>query len=87
MVGVIAGYAVSRYFEDVEKKEEDLIQRTDTPSFGGNWKMYSLDGKMVTDKDLIGKNYIMYFGFTRCPDVCPAFLFKLTAAMKYISQH
>lgn len=49
--------------------------------------MYGLDGSTITDKDLIGKNYIMYFGFTRCPDVCPAFLFKLTAAMKYISQH
>ena len=49
--------------------------------------MHDLEGNIVTDKDLLGKNYIMYFGFTRCPDVCPAFLFKLTVAMKYISQH
>lgn len=85
--GVLLGYWITNYFRKAEEKEAHLIERTDAVHFGGNWKMFNLDGEVVTDKDLLGKNYIMYFGFTRCPDVCPAFLFKLTAALKMIERH
>lgn len=40
----------------------------------------------MTDKDLLGTNYVIYFGFTRCPDVCPAFMFKLTTALKNVAK-
>jgi protein SCO1/2 len=47
--------------------------------------MYKVDGTILTNKDLLGTNHIVYFGFTRCPDACPTFMFKLTTALKYIS--
>lgn len=31
----------------------------------------SSDGKMVTAADYRGKVVVLYFGFTRCPDICP----------------
>ena len=87
LAGIVLGYGITNFFEETEIKEVELVHRTNAPHFGGNWKLYGLDGEIVTDKDLLGKNYVMYFGFTRCPDVCPAFLFKLTSAMKYIESH
>jgi hypothetical protein len=34
-------------------------------------------GKLFTEKDLIGKWNLVYFGFTNCPDICPAELDKM----------
>ena len=36
------------------------------------------DGKSVTAEDFRGKIVIVYFGYTHCPDVCPATLANLT---------
>lgn len=40
------------------------------------------DGETVTAKEYQGQVRLMFFGFTNCPDVCPATLAKLTQAIK-----
>lgn len=40
------------------------------------------DGKTVTEKSWPGKFKLVFFGFTTCPDMCPAALEKLSAALK-----
>jgi protein SCO1/2 len=39
------------------------------------------DGKEVTAADYRGKVALLYFGYTFCPDVCPATLLNLTAVL------
>ena len=39
----------------------------------------SSDGAAVTGKDYRGKVVVLYFGYTNCPDVCPATLAGGTA--------
>ena len=48
---------------------------------GGPFALEDMTGKPVTQADLIGKPTAMFFGFTRCPDVCPTTLVALTDAM------
>ena len=42
------------------------------------------DGHPRTLADLRGKTVVLFFGFLRCPNACPAELFKLTLVMKQL---
>ena len=44
---------------------------------GGPFTLTAPDGKPFTLKDVGGKPFAVYFGFTRCPDVCPTTLSRL----------
>lgn len=46
-------------------------------SIGGPFSLVDQDGAAFTDRDLLGKYAIVYFGYTYCPDVCPVDLQKL----------
>lgn len=61
-----------------------LYARNDAPAptdpsarFGGSFELTASDGTVVTDKTLAGKPYAIFFGFTRCPDVCPTSLARM----------
>jgi protein SCO1 len=36
----------------------------------------------VTEADMKGKPFLVFFGFTHCPDICPTTLFEMSQVMK-----
>ena len=48
---------------------------------GGPFELVGKDGKTVTDKDFLGRHMLVFFGFTHCPDICPAELQVMSAAL------
>ncbi|HLO20183.1 MAG TPA: SCO family protein [Sphingomicrobium sp.] len=46
-------------------------------SFGGPFTLVGSDGKPFSSAKLMGKPYALYFGFTRCGDVCPTTLSRM----------
>lgn len=48
---------------------------------GGPFQLMDHDGKPFTNRDLLGKWALLYFGFTSCPDICPDELDKMTEAL------
>lgn len=53
-------------------------------TFGGPFTLIAPDGSLVTEKTLAGKPYAIFFGFTRCPDVCPTSLARMARLRKQL---
>ena len=53
-------------------------------AFGGPFNLTAPDGSTVTEKALAGKPYAIFFGFTRCPDVCPTSLARMARLRKQL---
>ncbi|HEU5066582.1 MAG TPA: SCO family protein [Sphingomicrobium sp.] len=45
--------------------------------FGGPFTLVGADGQPFSSSQLSGKPYVLYFGYTRCPDTCPTTLNRL----------
>lgn len=56
-------------------------QTTGKALVGGPFSLVDASGKRVTEKDFAGRPLLVYFGFTHCPDVCPAGLQVIAAAL------
>ena len=61
------------------KERED--QAVGRPQVGGPFTLTTHEGKTFTEKDLLGRWSLIYFGFTNCPDICPEELDKMSAAV------
>ncbi len=48
---------------------------------GGPFEMVNQDGQTVTEASYSGKYLFIYFGFTFCPDICPAALETMSVAL------
>lgn len=58
---------------------DDLMY--DRGTVGGPFTLTDQTGKKRSDSDFRGKLMIVYFGYTFCPDVCPADLMAITQAL------
>ena len=47
-------------------------------AIGGPFHLVDQNGKPFTDRDMQGKPYLVFFGYTHCPDVCPTTLFEMS---------
>jgi protein SCO1/2 len=45
---------------------------------GGPFRLTDHEGRTITDQDLKGRPFLVFFGFTHCPDVCPTALFEIS---------
>ena len=57
-----------------------------TERYGGEFTLTAPDGSKVTRASLDGKPFAIYFGFTRCPDVCPTALSSLARQKKALGK-
>ncbi len=45
---------------------------------GGPFALQTGDGRTVTDRDMLGEPFLVFFGYTHCPDVCPTTLAEIS---------
>ena len=57
------------------------VQTSGKALIGGPFTLVDQTGKTVTDQDFRGRYMLVFFGFTHCPDICPAELQVMSAAL------
>lgn len=45
---------------------------------GGPFQLTAHNGQSFTERDLAGRPYAIFFGFTHCPDICPTTLLDMS---------
>jgi protein SCO1/2 len=87
---IISGiYITLRFVRPQEVKSQTRLGKVTyvgKPQIGGPFKLYDTKGNIITHKDFTGKYYLIYFGFTQCPDVCPMSLTKIAKVLDRIKQ-
>ena len=66
-------------------RQKDAILDTSENATGGNFVLRSHQGKLSLDQ-FRGKVVLLYFGYTKCPDVCPTSLATISQALNELSE-
>ena len=78
-IGLVAMLTPDRSPQQAEQTSyADLI--------GGPFTLTAPDGSRVTDQTLKGTPFAIFFGFTRCPDVCPTTLSRMAQLRKQLGK-
>ncbi len=51
-------------------------------SVGGPFRLLDHNGRVVTEANFKGRPFLVFFGFTHCPDICPTALFEMSEVLK-----
>jgi protein SCO1 len=54
-------------------------------AIGGPFRLTDQDGRTVTDRDLKGRPFLVFFGFTHCPEICPTTLFEISEILRNLA--
>jgi cytochrome oxidase Cu insertion factor (SCO1/SenC/PrrC family) len=73
LIGLIPAIIVLYFTMLPQKKNEALI--------GGEFTLIDQNARNFSSKQLRGKYFLLYFGFTNCPNICPTDIAIISAAM------
>ena len=51
-------------------------------AIGGPFRLVNQNGQTVTDQDFKGRPFLVFFGFTHCPEICPTTLFEVSEIIR-----
>jgi protein SCO1 len=51
-------------------------------AIGGPFDLVDENGKPFTDQNMKGKPYLVFFGYTHCPDICPTTLYDMSQVFR-----
>lgn len=72
-IGILALYLITSERAHTAESSAGPIKT----SFGGPFTLIGADGRPFSSQALAGKPFALYFGFTRCGDVCPTTLSRM----------
>ena len=82
LAGVILGAALFIILSSLFSPHMYAGTHLDTPQPAGDFSLLGPGGKEVHLTDFQGKVVLIFFGYTSCPDVCPATMSELAGVLK-----
>jgi protein SCO1/2 len=79
IVGAAAGVVVAGGYLHLRSPSPSRLSLA--PSIGGPFTLTTAEGKRFSSESLKGRPYVLFFGFTNCPDVCPTTLQEMSNAL------
>jgi protein SCO1/2 len=55
-------------------------------AIGGPFALVDQDGRPISDRDMKGRPFLVFFGFTHCPDICPTSLFEISEILSKLGK-
>ena len=55
-------------------------------AIGGPFNLIDENGKPITDQDMKGRPFLVFFGYRHCPDICPTTLFEMSEIMRALGK-
>lgn len=78
---VLGGLVVAAVIARWQLQSADRMAAGPAAAVGGPFQLVDHTGRTVTDADYRGKQLLIYFGYTFCPDVCPTELAAMAQAL------
>lgn len=81
---LVAGSGLVAYYQYCLEQEQSRPKKpaiAGKAMLGGPYNLIDENGKHVSSEDFKGYYPLIYFGFTMCPDICPAELIKMQKAL------
>ena len=73
----VVAFAALQFADTSSGSDTDLSD----PAFRAAFELTDHQGMIQTERDFAGRWMLIFFGFTNCPDVCPATLSEVAAVM------
>lgn len=82
LVAFALGLSLHLALQRIEEPDPTrMAQGSGKALIGGPFTLVNHNGETVTQRDFAGKHMLVFFGFTHCPDVCPAKLNHISVAL------
>ncbi|PLW20394.1 hypothetical protein PCANC_12797 [Puccinia coronata f. sp. avenae] len=86
-VGIYVYFKNEKLKVEEKKREERASKSVGKVKIGGPFQLINAhNGQPFTEKDLLGKFSLIYFGFTNCPDICPEELDKMCVVINRLAE-
>lgn len=86
ILAVVIGLGGYLYFQQRPGALFDQLTQKAEVKIGGPFTLVDQKGNEVTDRALLGKPTVMFFGFTHCPEVCPTTLYEMTLVLEELGE-
>lgn len=81
LLALAAAYSMLAGTGPFKREAGPTSRTTGEADIGGPFTLVDQHGAPVTERDLLGRYALIYFGFTHCPDICPTTLQVMTNAL------
>lgn len=65
---------------------QNQVRNQNQARIGSSFRLLDQDGNTRTEEDFRGKNMIVYFGYSFCPDICPTTLYLITQVLEKLGK-